>query len=179
MGCLGFVTTQALFRGEQAPFAPMLWRAHEQRRKTASTLVAEVIAAGEGVGNLDWIRASWEECCRREYQPKHWERYVSTRPSVILTDCKSVYDALSQAWTSSSKSDKRTSIDLALIRETLRRDSSQVRWIDTKNQLVDSMTKKSASADLLRRVMLAGKYQIMEERDALDLRVSLRTTKAS
>ena len=111
----------------------------------------------------------FEECLTREFKISAWEKAVSYRPAILLTDCKSVYDSLNQIWTSSS-ADKRTAIDLAIIREGLSRDSSCVRWIDTKYQLVDSLTKKGCSGEFLRHSLDVGCYQIVDEALALDVR---------
>ena len=101
-----------------------------------------------------------------------WEKSVAQRAALVLTDCKSVYDSLQQLWTSSSKSDKRTSIDLALIRENLSRDCSKICWVDTRVQLADSMTKNSASSNFLRQTLSLGRYQIVSEGMALEQRRS-------
>ena len=88
----------------------------------------------------------------------------------LITDAKSIYDALTRPTsTASTISDKRTAIDLAIIRDELRRSKGCIRWIDTKHQLADSLTKVM-SPDLLRYVIGTGKYQIKDELDALRLK---------
>ena len=82
-------------------------------------------------------------------------------------------------WSSSSKADKRTTIDLAILREALSRDASQIRWIDTKVQLADSLTENSASPSFLRSVLSGGEYQIVSESLALERRVTLREEKGN
>ena len=104
-----------------------------------------------------------------DFRIDSWEVAVSCRPAILLTDCKSVYDSLNQLWTSST-ADKRTAIDLAIIREGLSRDASCVRWIDTKYQLVDSLTKRGCSGEFLRTSLDQGLYQIVDEARALDSR---------
>ena len=47
--------------GQWAPFAPLVWKSHKQKRKVHSTLAAESMAAGEALGSLDWVRAILEE----------------------------------------------------------------------------------------------------------------------
>eukprot|EP00971_Amphidinium_carterae_P284171 5642073-Amphidinium_carterae.1 len=150
MGYLLFATNEALDTGQVAPFAPLLWKSHKQKRKKPSTLAAEAQATGEGIGVLDRCKVFLEACVQESFSLKGWESAVSWRPSLVLTDCKSVCDSLSQLW-STGVADKRTAIDLAIIREALSKDLSKCRLIDTKYQLVDSLTKKSASPDFLRQ----------------------------
>ena len=101
---------------------------------------------------------------------RDWESWITKRPAILLTDCKSVFDALNQQWVSGSKCDKRTSIDLSIIRDVLSRDLSKVRWIDTRMQLADSMNKKGVPLSLLRFVLENSKYIIVEETEALKLK---------
>ena len=132
------------------------------------------MAAGEALGFLYWIRAIFEELVDPIFDRRNWETVVSHRPSILPTDCKSVYDSLRQPWTSASKYDKRTSIDLAVIRDTLSRDLSKIRFIDTRMQLVDSFAKTSATPELVRRVVQSGRYTIVEEIQALKIKQSRR-----
>eukprot|EP00971_Amphidinium_carterae_P053038 1044771-Amphidinium_carterae.1 len=174
MGYLLFATDDTLDTGQVAPFAPLVWKSHKQKRKTPSTLAAEAQATGEGIGVLDWCKVFLEACIQESFDLKLWENGVSCRPSLVLTDCKSVYDSLSQLW-STGVADKRTAIDLAIIREALSKDLSKCRWIDTKFQLVDSLTKRSVSPDFLRQVIQAGTYQVVEECQELERRSRART----
>eukprot|EP00971_Amphidinium_carterae_P349782 6491220-Amphidinium_carterae.1 len=177
MGYMIFLTDQRLDMGQDAPFAPVLWKAHKQKRKAVSTLSAEAMATGESLGSLDWTRVLFEELTRESFKLDAWESLISGRPSVVLTDCKSVFDSLNQLWSSAARTDKRTSIDLAIIRETLTRDASRIRWIDTRFQLVDSLTKRKAPADTLRAAIKRGTYRIVQEALALKLRDDARSQK--
>ena len=76
----------------------------------------------------------------------------------------------------SSSTDKRTAIDLAIIREYLRRHNGCIRWIDGTVQLADSLTKYMA-ADFLRSVLSRGSYQLRAEYDTLNLRQQARAGK--
>ena len=70
----------------------------------------------------------------------------------IVTDAKSVYDALTASKQSNSNTDNRTCIDLAIIREYFRRHNGCILWIDGTVQLADSLTK-FMTRDLLRSVI--------------------------
>ena len=120
--------------------SPIGWKAHKQKRKVASTLAAEAIATSEGLGALDWFRVFWEWLVVPTFRLEQWKSGISNRSALVLRDCKSVYDSLQQLLSSNAHSDKRTSIDLAIIRDTLSRDGSKIRWIDTRVQLADTMT---------------------------------------
>ena len=98
-----------------------------------------------------------------------WETMLEPLEFGIITDAKSVYDALTASNHSNSNTDKRTCIDLAIIREYLRKHNGCIRWIDGTVQLADSLTKYMTS-DFLRSVISKGSYQLQEEFDTLNLR---------
>ena len=74
----------------------MVWKAHKQRRRTASTLAAETLATSWGMGALDWIRTRWAWMTNPKLRLQNWEQEIADRPALVLTDCKSVYDSLKQ-----------------------------------------------------------------------------------
>ena len=63
--------------GQWAPFVPLVWKSHKQKRKVPSTLAAESMAAGEALGSLDWVRAIFEELVDPTFDLRNWETAVS------------------------------------------------------------------------------------------------------
>ena len=179
MGYLILAAHRDIDSGKTVPISVVGWKAHKQRRRVASTLAAETLATGVSMGALDWVRTFWEWLTNPRFVLRDWEQQIARRPALLLTDCKSVYDSLQQLWSSSSRADKRTSIDLAILREALTRDASKIRWIDTSVQLADSLTKNSASPFFLRSTLATGEYQIVSESLALERRVALKEMKGN
>lgn len=65
--------------------------------------------------------------------------------------------------------DRRTSIDITIIRESIRNASMHVRWVPTDRMLADSLTKDAGDpVDLLRSCMRSSSYQISPESEVLD-----------
>ena len=62
--------------------------------------------------------------------------------------------------------DKRTAIDLSLLRDEFQATNGKIRWIDTRYMLADPLTKE-CSPEYLRYVMRTGKWSILEEGNAL------------
>ena len=162
-----------LLDGHLAQITPLAWRSHTLKRKAASTLSAESQAVGEAAAITAWFRYLLVESMYPETlneMGSRWEDVTDQLEYGLVTDAKSIYDALTRPTsTASTISDKRTAIDLAIIRDELRRSKGCIRWIDTKHQLADSLTKVM-SPDLLRYVIGTGKYQIKDELDALRLK---------
>ena len=148
------------------------WKSHTLKRRTISTLSAETQGIVESAAVACWYRYLLAELFHAQfvsYETVDWETMLEPLEFGIITDAKSVYDALTNSTSTSSTTDKRTAIDLAIIREYLRRHNGCIRWIDGTVQLADSLTKHMA-ADFLRSVLQRGSYQLQAEYDTLNLR---------
>ena len=69
---------------------------------------------------------------------------------VCHTDSKSLFDA---AVTSNTVEDKSMALEISRIREMVGLKEVGVKWISKDDMLADVMTKRGASADLLRKVL--------------------------
>ena len=172
-GYVVLATSRKMLDGEDSSFSVVSWKSHTLKRKTVSTLSAETQAIVESTAVACWYRFILAECLYAHLLkdlPKDWEAAIDTLEFGIITDAKSVYDALTKSTgISSTVGDKRTAIDLSIIREYLRRHKGCIRWIDGTLQLADSLTK-FMNADFLRSVLHRGKYQLREELSTLQLR---------
>ena len=99
--------------------------------------------------------------------PEEWRSHSSKIPFFAAVDSKSLYDALGKLTsTSAYVSDKRTAIDLSVIKADLSETSGSIRWIDTRAMLADPLTK-CHPGDYLRYVMGCGYWSVVEEGVAL------------
>ena len=79
-------------------------------------------------------------------------------------DSKSLYNALNKcSSTVAFASDKRTAIDLSVIKSNLADTCGQARWIDTRSMISDPLTKVH-SGDYLRHVVCTGLWSVEEGR---------------
>ena len=117
---------------------PIAWSSKRLKRVARSTLSAETQAAVEALDAAYLLR-------------KFIAELLSYDPQVTLfTDNKSLFDATS---TTNLVSDKRLRVDLAALREMSDRNEVKFRWIETKKQLADVMTKKGPSKQNLLQVL--------------------------
>ena len=141
------------------------------KRAVSSTLAAESQAALDGLRHMEWMSALLAECVYSEFSLEEREDFISPHLSVLMVDCKSVFDHLNSQGCPSSVSDKVAALDLVAIRSHLRRLGVSCRWIPTRIQLADSLTKNDAEAiDLLRSTMRRGRYEISDEDEAMEAR---------
>jgi hypothetical protein len=62
-------------------------------------------------------------------------------PPIGITDCKSLFDHLISLGSGGTLDDKRTAIDVAIIRQCVLRCGLEPRWCPTGHMLADGLTK--------------------------------------
>lgn len=86
---------------------------------------------------------------------------VSDHLSTILTDCKSLYDALAKVETSGLQlTEKRSAIEATGCKVRLHQTNCAVRWVNSDSQLADGLTKPDA-CDNLRKFQRQGYWKIV------------------
>ena len=171
-GYIVLSTDRKMLQGGETMFSMLSWKSHTLKRRTISTLSAETQGIVESAAVACWFRYLIAEMFYNDlvnHGSIDWETMLEPLEFGIVTDAKSVYDALTASHNANSSTDKRTCIDLAIIREYLRRHNGCIRWIDGTVQLADSLTK-FMTADFLRSVIARGSYQLQAEFDTLNLR---------
>ena len=77
-------------------------------------------------------------------------------PAVLLvTDSKSLKDNLESTRVIE---DPRQRVDVARLKEMVRKQEIQVKWVSSGMQLADSLTKKGAATDQLLKVLVNGAF---------------------
>ena len=171
---LGF-THKDLDRGHQVAWTPAVWKSYRLPRAVSSTLGAEAQAMSAASGTLEWTNLLLGEALDGLFDVRRYEEILSRRPSVLITDCKSLYDHLVAVSSPTSVEDRRTSIDVVIIRQSLKRLAGSVRWVPTDRMLADSLTKSAGDpTDLLRACIRGATYQISPEETVLKLQAEER-----
>ena len=158
------VTTDDLQEGKPAPWSPCVWKSYRLKRIVGSTFAGESQVLSDGLGHAEWIACHLSEAKYRHFDLARRKDFLHDFRLQAIVDCKSIYDHLQSFASPGSIGDKRVAIDLAIIRETLRRIGGVIRWAPTWLQLADALTKESAEAmDLLRAAMTTNKYHLSQE----------------
>ena len=84
------------------------------------------------------------------------ESILLRRKPIGISDCRSLYDHLISLTNSGTVEDKRTAIDIAVIRQSIQRTGLEPRWCATGHMVADGLTKDAA------------KYQLADEQLVLD-----------
>eukprot|EP00435_Cladocopium_sp_Y103_P005667 s2718_g1.t2 len=119
------------------------WKSTRLKRKTVNTLSAECQSMVYAVGMAHWHRFLLVEALGHNLQQEDWERALSAVPYVAVTDSKSLFDCLNKTVCAYTQADdKRTAIDIAILKDDLGRSGGHPRWIEGSNMLADPLTKK-------------------------------------
>ena len=168
---------KSLDQGETSCWTPIYWKSHRLPRVVNSTLSAEAQSMANASSMCEWVSLFLTEIVHGQcFSHTLWTQSHRV-PTLLVTDCKSLFDHLMSP-SAPTLDDRRTALDIVIIREARRRMFSSLRWIPTDRMIADGMTKESADAlDLLRACVKAGKYQISPEDNVLEWRAQERETR--
>ena len=163
------------------------WRSAKIQRVVNSTLAAETQSLSRGLGDLLWIMVLFEELNDETFSIREWpqrlrgsevlamasaESSERLRGSLAVVDAKSLYDQLCKDTIGGQ--DKRTAIEIQIIREDLNSLSGKVRWIDHPAMLADTLTKVKGSCDPLYRMLSTGMFQLTAEIEHMQARTQAK-----
>jgi hypothetical protein len=162
-------THESLNNGQMVQWNPAVWKSFRLSRAVSSTLAAESQAMSIASGTVEWLMLIIAELLDGPFSVRQACDVLKRRSPILVTDCKSLYDHLASPSSPTAVEDRRTSIDITIIRESIRNASMHVRWVPTDRMLADSLTKDAGDpVDLLRSCMRSSSYQISPESEVLD-----------
>ena len=135
--------------GEGGRMCPISWGSRKFPRPARSALAAEAQAAADAMGEGEAIRLQWEEMSGMDKE---------TARLVLVTDSKNLQEACR---TDNQIKDKRTAIDVAVLRRSIDMDIYSVMWKPGKSQLADPLTKQGACCDRMRQALTSGRVDIV------------------
>ena len=166
----------------------LAWRSGRIQRVVNSTLAAETQSLSKGMGDLLWMMVLFEEMQDESFTLRTWPERLGMqqvmamvsassstelRNSLAIVDAKSLYDYLSRDTIGGQ--DKRTAIEVQIIREDLASLNGAVRWVDHPAMLADGLTKLKGSNEPLFQLLNTGMFRIVEESRLLEARSEART----
>ena len=122
--------------------------------------------------HLDWMRTMWEQLTRNEFVLENYEQFLKARPRNLVTDCKSLYDAIHKEGAAPASKVKRLAIELAIIKAKAVSGETDLRWIIARYQIADCLTKHASrkSEAVLQKFLDEAQWRITAEEDMLDKR---------
>ena len=143
-----------------------------------TTLSGETIAMSSALADAEWAQIMIQDVLNQTVMVRNTTGGTLPFQVVLRSNCtlskrlphdhsidaKSFFHALIKEF-AGNRQDRRTAVDLALVRETLKAQGSHIRWIPHPLMPADSMTKADPSAghDALRHLLRTGKLDWDEE----------------
>ena len=106
------------------------WESRKNSRVCRSTSTAEILTVGDAIDSAIWLQQLW------------FELSGSKIPIEIVTDS---HGTLKNSVTTKLPTERRNRIDMALIRQALRRGEIALTWVPSRANIADSLTKESDS----------------------------------
>ena len=111
------------------------WLSKKIKRVVRSNLAAETCSMSTCQEHLDWIRTMWQQMTRSDFVLENYEQFLTARPSILVTDCKSLYDAIHKEGTAPASTDERLAIVLAIVKAKAVCGETDLRWIGARYQI--------------------------------------------
>ena len=86
---------------------------------------------------------------------ENYEQFLTARPSILVTDCKSLYDTIHREGAAPASTDKRLAIELAIVKAKAVSGETDLRWIDARHQIADFLTQHASrkSVAVLQKIL--------------------------
>lgn len=165
---MGF-TSKSMSKGDDVPVHCIGWKSYKLPRVVASTLGGEAQAFASASGIAEWTLLLLAEGLDGVFDLSEVSNVLLRRSPIGMTDCRSLFDHLISLGSGGPLDDKRTAIDVAIIRQSIQRAKLEPRWCPTGHMVADGLTKdKGEPLDLLRSVIRTARYQLADEDTVLD-----------
>ena len=127
------------------PVSVLRWQSKKIKSVVRSSLAAETCSMSTCREHLDWMRTMWEQMTRGEFVLQNYEQFLTARPSILVTDCKSLYDAIHKEGAAPASTDKRLAIELPVVKAKAVSGETDLRWIDARYQIADHLQHQQHS----------------------------------
>jgi hypothetical protein len=159
-GYLIVLTNRKVLNDQSSEYIVLDWRSCKLPRVSRSSLSCEAQAATMGVDALELVKVYWSLLIDSTRDPTDDYTMQCIGDSALVIDAKALYDA-AQKEQLHSFNDKRTGIEVMVLRERMRASSTCWRWVSSERQYADGLTKYAARqllADRLRKAVISLYY---------------------
>ena len=166
------LAVQAIITDCRVPVSVLSWQSKKIKRVVRSSLAAEASSMSTCQEHLHWMRTMWEQMTHSEFVLENYEQFLQARPSILVTDCRSLYDAIHKEGAAPTSTDKILANELALFKAKAVSSETHLRWSDTRYQVADCLTKHPSrkSEAVLQKILDEAQWMITAEEDMLDKR---------
>ena len=134
------LAVQASITNCRVAVSVLSWQSKKVKRVVRSSLAAYTCSMSTCQEHLDWMRTMWEQVTRSHFVLEKYEQFLTARPSILVTDCKSFYEAIHKKGAAPAS----THIELATVKAKALSGETDLRWIDARHQIADCLTKHAS-----------------------------------
>ena len=161
-GSLIVAADKRILNGFEATPTMVDWKSYRCKRVVSSFLAGETQAYVETLDMLEFTKVfdslfldPWRSLSDVE------SIFETQHKSPVITDAKSLYDALERSESSTRNlTERRTAIEVTAIRQRLEHGFIYTGWANSDQQMADGLTKPQAAWKLL-EIMSAGRWKIV------------------
>ena len=114
------------------------------KRVVRCSLAAETSSMATCMEQLDWMRTLWSQMTTAEFSMDNYDGALKKQPALLVTDCKSLYDAIHKEAAPAS-TDKRLAIELAIVKSRATEGEANFWWMHgTRLQPVSQSTHRES-----------------------------------
>ena len=179
---IAMAADKSLLDGHSARVSPVSWRSTRVKRVVSSTLAGETLALSACLAEMEWLQVLFRDVFFHDIDPLSWGKTLEPFAALLREDCtlrgrqdsacvvdaKSVFDVLIKN-SAGSKQDKRTAIDLCIIRDSLRKAGCRVRWVPHWAMVSDGLTKADVAKSnaALEQMLRTGRFRLLCEKEEM------------
>ena len=152
-GYITMLVPKGVFSGEEHPYHVVDWRSAKLPRIARSSLSAEAQAAGQAVDAVDHLCVFWSHILEPGKPLAELMHQPSVLEPTMVTDAKALYDSYQREALGNNLTDKRTGLEIRVMKERLEGLGGRLRWMSSERQFADGLTKfgtRQLLADRLR-----------------------------
>ena len=135
------------------------WCSKKLQRICRSSLSAESQAATQAVDALEWTKVFWAAMVWPGISIEEEETMKKVGTSPVLVDAKALFDAMLSLAPGLKLSEKRTAIEVAIMRDRLQAMGGKLKWLNSSQQLADGLTKVQAR-DQMNYLLMRGIHRL-------------------
>ena len=135
-------------QGHQGRVTLVGWSSNRIDRTCRSPGVAEAQAAVNAEDSLYFARLQLGEILHGCEDARDLDSLVRRIPGCVSTDSRNVYDKMETAVLSIKGAEKRSNHELISLKEAQQRNAVLLRWVHSKTQLANPLTKTGGSKEL-------------------------------
>ena len=142
-GMLSVLADESIMAGGLSSFAPIAWQSKKLARVCRSSTSAEVQMASTGLDAHEFLKQMLLEWHNKHEIPlNNLDDSLKQIKSVIVTDSKNFYDSVVRVVSSGLQlEEKRLAIEIISFKERRIATGTECRWVDSDQQLADSLSK--------------------------------------